>query len=116
MAAPDRHELAAELAAAFQIALGVLARLPILPRRRYEPPPSQDRKLPFAMDTWDHLTTLAARRPQGKLAELLGSELAGFSRQVAREVAFRATGSIDTPVSDVDWSTVLETVVTVLGE
>ena len=49
------------------------------------------------------------------IAELLGSELAGFSRQVAREVAFRATGSIETPVSEVDWSQVLDTVVTMLG-
>ena len=88
---------------------------PILPRRRYEPPPPQDRRLPFALDTWEHLTTLAAQRPQGQLAELLGSELAGFSRLVAREVAFRATGSVDTPVSEVDWSRVFETVVELLG-
>jgi predicted ribosome quality control (RQC) complex YloA/Tae2 family protein len=88
---------------------------PILPRRRYEPPPAQDRRLPFALDTWEHLTTLAAQRPQGQLAELLGSELAGFSRLVAREVAFRATGDIATPVGDVDWSAVFETVVSLLG-
>src|SRR5215216_7001362 len=83
---------------------------PILPRRRYEPPPAQERKLPFALDTWDQLTQLAAQRPDGHLAELLGSELAGFSRLVAREVAFRATGDISTPVSRVDWSTVHDTV------
>jgi predicted ribosome quality control (RQC) complex YloA/Tae2 family protein len=88
---------------------------PILPRRRYEPPPAQDRRLPFALDTWDHLTTLAAKRPEGQLAELLGSELAGFSRQVAREVAFRATGDIATPVSRADLSSVFETVIELLG-
>jgi predicted ribosome quality control (RQC) complex YloA/Tae2 family protein len=88
---------------------------PILPRRRYEPPPAQDRRLPFALDTWDYLTTLAAQRPQGQLAELLGSELAGFSRLVAREVAYRATGNVETPVADVDWSSVFETVVSLLG-
>jgi predicted ribosome quality control (RQC) complex YloA/Tae2 family protein len=88
---------------------------PILPRRRYEPPPSQDRKLPFAMDTWDHLVMLAGQKPQGQLAELLGSELAGFSRLLAREVAFRASGDITTPVSRVDLSRVFETVVSLLG-
>lgn len=88
---------------------------PILPRRRYEPPPAQDRRLPFAMDTWEQLTALAAQRPDGQLAELLGGELAGFSRLVAREVAFRATGDIATSVSRVDWSTVLDTVIDLLG-
>jgi predicted ribosome quality control (RQC) complex YloA/Tae2 family protein len=88
---------------------------PILPRRHYEPPPAQDRRLPFALDTWDHLISLAAQNPQGHLAELLGSELAGFSRLVAREVAFRATGSLTTPVSQVDWSVVFDVVVDLLG-
>src|SRR5215207_5509735 len=88
---------------------------PILPRRRYEPPPAQDRRLPFAMATSEQLTQLAAQRPDGHLAELLGSELAGFSRLVAREVAFRATGDVATPVSRVDWSKVLDTVIELLG-
>ncbi|MGE3269680.1 MAG: NFACT family protein [Chloroflexota bacterium] len=88
---------------------------PILPRRRYDPPPAQDRRLPFAMDTWDHLNTLAGQRPEGQLAELLGSELAGFSRLLAREVAFRATGDIATPVKRSSLSAVFDTVVTMLG-
>jgi predicted ribosome quality control (RQC) complex YloA/Tae2 family protein len=88
---------------------------PILPRRRYEPPPAQDRRLPFALDTWDHLIALAGQRPDGQLAELLGSELAGFSRLVAREVAFRATGDVATPVCRVDWPVVVEAVATLLG-
>jgi predicted ribosome quality control (RQC) complex YloA/Tae2 family protein len=88
---------------------------PILPHRRYEQPPAQDRRLPFAMDTWEQLTRLAAIKPDGQLAELLGGELAGFSRLVAREVAFRATGDVATPVSRVDWSRVLDTVIDLLG-
>jgi predicted ribosome quality control (RQC) complex YloA/Tae2 family protein len=83
---------------------------PIMPRRRYEMPPAQDRRSPFAMDTWDHLIALAGRQPEGGLVELLGGELAGFSRLVAREVAFRATGAIDTPVSRADFSAVFDTV------
>ena len=88
---------------------------PILPRRRYELPPAQERRLPFALDTWAHLAALAEQRPQGQLAELLGSELAGFSRLVAREVAFRATGSIATLVAGVEWPAVLDTVIAMLG-
>jgi predicted ribosome quality control (RQC) complex YloA/Tae2 family protein len=88
---------------------------PILPRRRYDPPPPQDRRLPFALDTWDHLNTLARQNPQGQLAELLGSELAGFSRLVAREVAFRATGSITTPAGQSELSRVFETVIDLIG-
>ncbi len=83
---------------------------PILPRRRYEAPPAQDRRSPFALDTWDHMMALGRQKPDGGLAELLGGELAGFSRLVAREVAFRATGSVDTPVGQADWATVFETV------
>ena len=84
---------------------------PILPRRRYEPPPAQEgRRSPFAMDTWDHSKRSRRQRPDGQLAELLGSESNGFSRLVAREVAFRATGDIATPVGQVDWSAVRDAV------
>jgi predicted ribosome quality control (RQC) complex YloA/Tae2 family protein len=86
-----------------------------LPRRRYDPPPAQDRRLPFALDTWDHLNALARQNPNGQLAELLGSELAGFSRLVAREVAFRATGDTATPAGRAELSRVFETVVELLG-
>jgi predicted ribosome quality control (RQC) complex YloA/Tae2 family protein len=86
---------------------------PIMPRRRYVAPPAQDRRSPFAMDTWDHLVALAGQRPEGGLVELLSGELAGFSRLVAREVAFRATGAIDTPVSRADFTAVFETVLSI---
>jgi predicted ribosome quality control (RQC) complex YloA/Tae2 family protein len=84
---------------------------PILPRRRYEPPPAQEgRRSPFALDTWDHLEALARQRPNGQLAELLGSELNGFSRLVAREAAFRATGQVEAEAGTADWSLVRTTV------
>ena len=88
---------------------------PIMPRRRYDMPPAQDRRLPFAIDTWDHLNALARSNPKGQLAELLGSELAGFSRLLAREVAFRATGDIATPAANSELSRVFETVMEMLG-
>jgi predicted ribosome quality control (RQC) complex YloA/Tae2 family protein len=89
---------------------------PILPHRPYVAPPAQDRRLPFAMDTWEALIALAGLKPNGQLAELLAGELAGFSRLSAREVAFRATGDSTTPVSRVDdWSVVFDTVLDLLG-
>src|SRR5207249_6109558 len=89
---------------------------PILPRRHYEAPPAQEgRRSPFALDTWDHLAALAQRRPQGQLAELLGGELNGLSRLVAREAAFRATGSIETAAGEVDWPVVRRAVADLLA-
>ena len=82
----------------------------ILPKRRYELPPAQDRRSPMAADTWDHLVSLAELKAAGKLAELLASELAGFSRLAAREVAFRATGDVEATVRFATWSRVHETV------
>src|SRR5262249_51311203 len=64
---------------------------------------------------WDHLGTLAGQRPQGKLAELLGSELEGFSRLVAREVVFRAHETIETQAGDADWTVVRQTVTDLLA-
>ncbi|MDP8924366.1 MAG: NFACT family protein, partial [Chloroflexota bacterium] len=79
---------------------------PILPHRRYEPPPSQDRLDPFARDTWDAVRALAGRQPETPVVDLLGRELAGFSGLLAREAAFRATGRLDTAAGDADWALV----------
>ena len=79
---------------------------PILPHRRYEPPPGQDRLDPFASDTWDALRVLAGQAPEAGLADLLGRQLAGFSGLVAREAAFRAAGRLDVTAGEVDWSLV----------
>jgi predicted ribosome quality control (RQC) complex YloA/Tae2 family protein len=78
---------------------------PILPRLRYDPPPPQDRLDPFAEDTWEILREQRYRSPADPLAELLGAELRGFSPLLSREVAFRATGRTDAPLSEVDWPT-----------
>jgi predicted ribosome quality control (RQC) complex YloA/Tae2 family protein len=73
-----------------------------LPHLPYAPPPPQDRLLPeqLTVDTLAH-------DAQGKLAAHLGQRIAGLSPQAARELAFRATGSVDTPVSGADWPVVL---------
>jgi len=81
------------------------ARRPVLPHLPYAPPPPQDRLLP------EQLTpeSLAARA-EGRLAAYVGSRVAGLSPQAAREIAFRATGSIETSASEADWPAVLGTV------
>lgn len=79
---------------------------PILPHRRYITPPAQDRLNPFAQDTWDLVREKTGQRPEATVADVLGRELAGFSAQLAREAAFRATGSIATTADDTDWANV----------
>lgn len=79
---------------------------PILPHRRYEPPPVQDRLDPFATDTWDAVRVLAGRAPETGLGDLLGRQLAGFSGLLAREAAFRAHGRLDITAGEADWALV----------
>lgn len=84
---------------------------PILPHLRYQPPPAQDRLDPLDPLTWLLLRDMAmASPPAPALSELLAAKLAGLSPQLAREVAFRATGSVGTPADRCDWSAVRQTV------
>jgi predicted ribosome quality control (RQC) complex YloA/Tae2 family protein len=75
---------------------------PIVPHRRYEPPPAQDRLDPLARDAWEVLPARAGAAPDAPLVDLLGKELAGMSGLLAREAAFRATGRLDVPAGAAD--------------
>ncbi len=85
---------------------------PILPHLRYQPPPAQEDRLdPLDSLTWLLLRDQAEAAPSPvALSELLAAKLAGFSPQLAREVAFRSTGGIDTPATQCDWSAVRQAV------
>jgi predicted ribosome quality control (RQC) complex YloA/Tae2 family protein len=72
------------------------ARRPILPHLPYAPPPPQPRLLPSEISA----ETLARGTPQS-VAKRLGEHVAGLSPLAAREVAFRACGSVD--AVGVDW-------------
>jgi len=78
------------------------SRRPVLPHLPYSPPPPQDRLFP------EQLSEEALAKDVGDqsvpLAKLLAGRVAGLSPLAARELAFRATGSVETPVSGVDWS------------
>jgi predicted ribosome quality control (RQC) complex YloA/Tae2 family protein len=84
------------------------SRRPILPHVAYAPPPPQQRLLPeqIAAET-------LAEGPPGPLAKRLGDRVAGLSPLAAREVAFRACGSVD--ATDVDWGQVANVVCEFLG-
>ena len=81
------------------------ARRPVLPHLPYVPPPPQDRLLPNQLDT-----ASLAEGATGKLAPHLGQRIAGLSPQAARELAFCATGRLDTAAQDADWPAVLQAV------
>lgn len=78
---------------------------PLLPHLRYAAPPTQDRLDPESESTVACLRDEALERPQApRLADLLGTRLAGCSPQLARELAWRAAGSVDTPADrSTDW-------------
>lgn len=76
-------------------------RRPVLPHRRYEPPPPQDRCDPDAATAgW---LKENARGRGGSLAAYLVDTLAGLSPLASRELAYRATGSAATPLAGVNW-------------
>ncbi len=80
-------------------------RRPVLPHLRYEPPPPQDRLLPEQLS--QSVLADLARSRAGSLASFLGQTIAGLSPQAARELAFRASGGVETAVAQADWSAVL---------
>lgn len=78
------------------------SRRPVLPHLPYVSPPPQDRLFPDEISS-ERLALEAADR-NGLLARFLSDRLAGLSPVSGRELAFRATGSIDTPILNVDWA------------
>ncbi|HEY3062145.1 MAG TPA: NFACT family protein [Chloroflexota bacterium] len=81
------------------------ARRPVLPHLPYVDPPPQDRLLP------SELTVASlSQGASGRLAAHLGQRVAGLSPQAARELAQRATGSVDTAALDADWPAVLQAI------
>jgi predicted ribosome quality control (RQC) complex YloA/Tae2 family protein len=81
-------------------------RRPVLPHLPYVDPPPQDRLLPEQVSS-DALAAEAAGR-SGSLAKFLADRLAGLSPLAGRELAFRATGAIDTPLASADWPGIAE--------
>jgi predicted ribosome quality control (RQC) complex YloA/Tae2 family protein len=82
-------------------------RRPVLPHLLYEPPPPQ-RRLDPSGATAQALAD-GARASELTLQRYLLDTIAGLSPLASREIAYRATGSDDGPVADVDWDAVAAT-------
>ena len=78
----------------------------VLPRQPYIPPPPQTKANPSRLARGELQQLCAGARPGTALSKALVDALAGFSPLVAREIAFRATGSIASTVDGVSWQAV----------
>ncbi len=74
----------------------------VLPGMKYELPPPQNKQDPLQADR-EHFMSLLASAPTERACDkwLLGTFL-GISAAVAREIAVRASGTVDTPVGHCD--------------
>lgn len=83
---------------------------PVMPGKPYVPPPAQEKRDPFPSNNSISTSQLAILlRTGGPLWRLLVSHFAGVSPTLAREVAWRATGSIDASAEAAEAATVLNT-------
>lgn len=73
----------------------------LLPNQPYQPPPPQHKLTPDEFTEHTFRQELAEASPNLPLARLLPQVLVGVSPLLAREITFRATGSVDTQVSQI---------------
>ncbi len=74
---------------------------PVQPKREYVPPPPPDRSDPRRITGPGIELLLAGEKPGRKLHQALVSGLRAVSPQIAREIAFEVTGSVDATVGSV---------------
>lgn len=72
---------------------------PIQPRRSYVPPPPMDRPDPRRVTADQIRDLLIASRPDATLANWLVRSFRAMSPQMAREIAFLASGATETPLN-----------------
>jgi predicted ribosome quality control (RQC) complex YloA/Tae2 family protein len=75
---------------------------PIQPKRTYVMPPPVEKPDPRRITSASLETILAQALPKSTLSDLLVKSMRGVSPQIAREIAFRATGSTKTRAADVN--------------
>jgi predicted ribosome quality control (RQC) complex YloA/Tae2 family protein len=97
------------LDAAKRVTSAVSRQRTILPSEPYLPPPPQTKAPPAALAA-EELRQLCAAddKPDAPFAQALVGAVAGISPLLAREVAFRATGSTTTSLRYVDWTRAAE--------
>ncbi|MFN0074315.1 MAG: NFACT family protein [Chloroflexota bacterium] len=85
---------------------------PVLPHLPYVTPPAQERFDPSASGLAEHLSTAANEQTKViPVSDLVGRNVAGFSPMAAREVTFRALGSLEVKTNEhPDWESVAASV------
>lgn len=88
----------------------------VLPGRPYVPPPAQTKPSPAAVAEGELARLCAGAAPHSTLWQALVGALAGLSPLLAREIAFRATGSVGTTLAEVSWPAVEAILREVVGD
>ncbi len=74
----------------------------VLPGLKYQIPAQQEKINPIYATKEELLSAFYAFSPERALEKFITSTFAGIATQIAHELTYRATGNIDTPVSEVD--------------
>ena len=81
----------------------------VLPGLKYQIPAQPDKLSPLDATREYFLEKLAAFPPERTGEKFITSTFLGIATQIAHELVFRATGSVDTPVSDISPTAFLDT-------
>ena len=74
----------------------------ILPGLTYELPAIQEKLSPLTIDEAAFMKAFCEFLPERTVEKFITSTYSGIATQIARELAFRATGALDTPICGVD--------------
>ena len=74
----------------------------VIPGMRYQIPAMQDKLSPLSFDKTTFMKKLSAFPGERTAEKFITSTYSGIATQIAREITFRATGTTDVPVSEID--------------
>ncbi len=74
----------------------------VLPGLKYQIPAAQDKRSPLVIDRAYFFERLAAYPPERTAEKFITGAYSGIATQIARELTFRASGSTDVPVCELD--------------
>lgn len=88
------------LSVLYPVDFSTSSRRQLLPGMTYELPPSQNRRNPLEETAEGFLSAVADSDPSRPADRFLTASYCGIAPAVARELAYRAGGSVDAPVGD----------------
>ena len=74
----------------------------VIPGMRYQIPAMQDKLSPLSFDKTTFMKKLSAFPGERTAEKFITSTYSGIATQIAREITFRATGTTDVPVCEID--------------